>query len=228
MAEGLRVEDRGPSLVSRPDWPAGERPYRALVLLGVPLRRWCRLEVHGVEHLREPGAVLLVANHDSSVDPLALADTGMRNGRPMRFLARANLWRPWPLGALLDAIGQIPIRRGAGDVAALDAAVAALRAGEAVAVFPEGTFSRGRSLRAHRGVARLAEAAPDARIVLAAVSGGTDLVRFPRRPRVVVDLFAPQGGQRSPGEDHAELAGRLLDEIRRRVSPVPAGRRRGG
>ena len=105
------------------------------------------------------------------------------------------------------------------------AAVSALRAGEAVCVFPEGTISRGKRLRARRGVARLAEAAPDARIVLAAVSGGTDLVRFPRRPRVVVELFAPQTGQASPREDHAELASRLLGEIRERVPPTAAGRR---
>jgi 1-acyl-sn-glycerol-3-phosphate acyltransferase len=128
------------------------------------------------------------------------------------------------LGVLLDGIGQIPIRRGAGDVGAIEAAVSALRAGEVVAVFPEGRLSRGQSLRAHRGVARLVKAAPEARIVLAAVSGGTDLVRFPRRPRVVVDLFAPRGGRPLPDEDDAELARRLLEEIRRRVPPAVASR----
>ena len=126
---------------------------------------------------------------------------------------------------MLDGTRQIPIDRGAGDVAALETAVAALREGEAVCIFPEGTISRGQYLRARRGVARLAEAAPDARIVLAAVSGGTDLVRFPRRPRVVVELFAPADGHRLPGEDHAAFAGRLLGEIRERVAPVAAGRR---
>ena len=160
-------------------WAPGERFYRALIILLIPLRAWARLEVHGVEELRAPGGVLLVANHDSSVEPLALAEATMRVRRPLRFLTRANLWRLWPLGIVLDGTRQIPIERGAGDLDALEHAVSALRAGEAVCIFPEGTISRGERLRARRGVARLAEAAPDARIVLAAVSGGTDLVRFP-------------------------------------------------
>ena len=204
----------------------GERFYRALIILLIPLRAWARLEVHGVESLRAPGGVLLVANHDSSVEPLALAEATMRVRRPLRFLTRANLWRLWPARcACSTAPAEIPIERGAGDLDALEHAVSSLRAGEAVCIFPEGTISRGERLRARRGVARLAEAAPDARIVLAAVSGGTDLVRFPRRPRVVVELFAPQTGQAVPGEDHADLAGRLLGEIRERVPPAAAGRR---
>jgi len=206
-------------------WAPGERFYRALIIFLIPLRAWARLEVHGVEELRAPGGVLLVANHDSSVEPLALAEATMRVRRPLRFLTRANLWRLWPLGLVLDGTRQIPIERGAGDLDALEQAVNALRAGEAVCIFPEGTISRGERLRARRGVARLAEAAPDARIVLGAVSGGTDLVRFPRRPRVVVELFTPRTGQARPGEDHADLAGRLLGEIRERVPPAAAGRR---
>src|SRR5690349_18946538 len=132
-------------------WAPGERLYRALVIVLSPLRAWVRLEVRGVEELRAPGGVLLVANHDSSVDPLALAEAAMRVHRPLRFLARANLWRWWPLGMVLDGTRQIPIERGAGDVAALDAAVGALRAGEVVCIFPEGTISRGQHLRARRG-----------------------------------------------------------------------------
>jgi 1-acyl-sn-glycerol-3-phosphate acyltransferase len=49
------------------------------------------------------------------------------------------------------------------------------------------------------------------------VEGGTDLKRFPKRPRVKIEFFAPAGGQPRPDEDPAELAQRLLDEIRERV-----------
>jgi 1-acyl-sn-glycerol-3-phosphate acyltransferase len=127
----------------RRPWAPGERLYRALIILLMPLRAWARLEVHGVEELRAPGGVLLVANHDSSVEPLALAEATMRVRRPLRFLTRANLWRRWPLGLVLDGTRQIPIERGAGDVDALEQAVSALRTGEAVCIFPEGTISRG-------------------------------------------------------------------------------------
>lgn len=203
----------------------GERLYRTLVILGQPLRAWCRLDVRGLEHLDQPGGVLVVSNHDSWLDPLALGEACMRRRRPLRFLAKSGLWKNPLIARLLDGIRQIPIQRGAGDQAALQVAVEALDDGEAVCIFPEGTISRGERLRARRGVSRIAEAAPQARVVLAVVEGGTVLIRFPRRPRVTVTFFPPELGQPRPGEDQQLLADRLLDEIRDHVPPVPAGRR---
>jgi len=199
--------------------------YRLLVLVGVPLRRWCRLEVCGRDVLPPSDtAVLVVANHDSMLDPLVIADTLMRAGRPLRFLAMDTLWR-WSLVAIvLDGVRQIPIRRGASDTEALQAAMDALNNCEAICIFPEGALSRGRRVRAHRGVARLIRASPNAQVVLAAIAGSTDLARFPRRPRVRVELFRPTDAIRRPGEDQAALAARLLEEIRERVPPVAAGR----
>jgi hypothetical protein len=57
------------------------------------------------------------------------------------------------------------------------------------------------------------------------VSGTTDFVRFPRRPRVTAAFFEPSAG-RPAVEEPAELTARLLDEVRERVPPVAAGRRR--
>jgi hypothetical protein len=45
------------------------------------------------------------------------------------------------------------------------------------------------------------------------------------RTRVSVSFFAPASGQLHPDEAPAELAGRLLDELRTEVPPVRAGRR---
>jgi len=203
----------------------GERLYRTLVKLGVPLRRWCRLEVSGRENVPPRGtAVLVVCNHDSMLDPLVLADTFFRAGRPLRFLAMDRLWRSRVLAALLSGLRQIPIRRGAGDTAAMQAAIDALAAGEAVCIFPEGGLSRGRRVRAHSGVARLIEAMPEAQVVLACVSGGTDLACFPRRPHVRVTLWCPASEPKLNGRDHGRLAEDLLGEIRARVPPVAAGR----
>ena len=65
-----------------------------------------------------------------------------------------------------------------------------------------------------RSVSRLARACPGVPVLLVAVTGGTDLKRFPKRPRVTVEFFEPAGGQPRPDEDDQELAQRLLDEIR--------------
>jgi len=202
------------------------RLYRTLVLLGVPLRWWVRLQVSGRSELPPANrAVLVVANHDSMLDPLAIADTLMRAGRPVRFLAMERLWHSRVLAVVLDGVRQIPIRRGQQDIEAMQNAIDALAEGDAVCIFPEGGLSGGRHVRARSGVARLIEGCPDAEVLLAAVAGGTDLARFPRRPKVTVELFRPrQPVRNSTAEAHSEIAGRLLGEIRERVPPVAAGR----
>ena len=204
------------------------RLFRMLVRAGAPLRRWARLQVEGVDVLPADGVPLLVvSNHDSMIDPLAIADTMVRADRAVRFLAMDRLWRHRLIAKIMDGLGQIPIRRGVGDIAAIQAAVDALAAGDPVCIFPEGGLSQGQRVRARRGVARLIEAVPDVEVVLAAVEGTTDVVRFPRRPRARVQLFRPSAPPRPGEEDHAELAERLLGEIRERVPPAAAGRRRG-
>jgi 1-acyl-sn-glycerol-3-phosphate acyltransferase len=119
---------------------------------------------------------------------------------------------------------QIPIRRGTGDSRALDRAVDALKAGDAVAVFPEGRLSWGERVRARSGIGLLAGWVPEARIVLCTIEGTTDYVRFPRRPRVTVRFFAPAGGGITPGEEPQAFSARLLGELRARVPVAPAGR----
>jgi len=51
-------------------------------------------------------------------------------------------------------------------------------------------------------------------------------VRFPTRPRVTVRCFRPADGAKRPDEAPAAFAARLLDELRSRVPPTPAGRKR--
>jgi 1-acyl-sn-glycerol-3-phosphate acyltransferase len=184
---------------------------------------WGRMVVEGLERVPSTGSLLVVPNHDSQWDPPLVA-AALRRRRPLRFLARADLWKIRGMGPVLTAMGQIPIERGSGDRGALDRAVEALRAGAAVCVFPEGKLSRGERLRARSGVGWLARSCSDVRVVLCAVSGTTDYVRFPRRPVVRLAFFEPASGQPRPDEDPSELAARLLEELRERVPPAPAGR----
>jgi 1-acyl-sn-glycerol-3-phosphate acyltransferase len=196
--------------------------YRLLTFLLAPLAWWGRLRVAGLELVPAKGPLLVVPNHDSQMDPV-MVGLALRRHRSLRFLGRADLWRNRPLGWLLYAAHQIPIERGAQDAAALDEAVTALRAGEAICIFPEGKLSGGEDLRARTGVARLAAACPEARIILCTVAGATDFVQFPKRPHVEV-RFLPTAALPSPSEAPQDYASALLRELRRCVPPQKAGR----
>jgi 1-acyl-sn-glycerol-3-phosphate acyltransferase len=199
------------------------RTYRLVLGACRPLGWWGRLEVTGLDALPATGGVLIVGNHDSHWDPI-LIGLAARDRRQIRALAKSSLWKVPGLGGILDRMGQIPIERGTGDVGALERAVEELRAGACIGIFPEGTISRGEELRARGGVARLALAVPEARLVLVAIEGATDYVRFPRRPRVRVRFLEPPSGQAQESEERAELATRLLADLRQLVPPTAAGR----
>jgi 1-acyl-sn-glycerol-3-phosphate acyltransferase len=187
------------------------------------VRWWGRLEVSGLEHLPASGPVLLAGNHDSYWDPVAVGIAGLPR-RQIRALAKSSLWKVRGLGPVLDGMGQIPIDRGAGDAHALDQAISALRGGSCIGVFPEGTRSLGRELRARSGFGRLAAAVPEAAVVCCTVEGTVDIARFPVRPRVRVRFFVPIGGGLVSGESAGELSARLLAEIRGYAPIAVAGR----
>jgi 1-acyl-sn-glycerol-3-phosphate acyltransferase len=182
------------------------------------------MQVNGLENLPRSGPVLIAGNHDSQMDPVAIG-VAARKHRQIRALAKSTLWDVKPLAPILNGMGQIPIQRGKGDVGALDKAIEALREGACIGVFPEGTRSLGRELRARSGIGRLAEAVPETEIVLVAVTGTTDYARFPKRPRVTVTFSRPAEGGYRIGEDHGEFAARLLSEVRSAAPISPAGRK---
>lgn len=190
-----------------------------------PVAWWGRLQVEGLEALPASGPTLVVGNHDSHWDPVMVGIAAVRR-RQIRALAKAELWDVRGLAPILDRMGQIPIRRGVGDAEALARAIEHLRGGACIGVFPEGTRSRGKVLRARSGVGRLALEVPEAHVTLVAIEGTADLTGFPRRPRLRIRFFDPAGGQPRPDEDPAELSARLLGEIRAQVPPTLSWRKR--
>ena len=197
----------------------------AMALSRPAVAAWGRLEVEGLEALPESGPLLVIGNHDSHWDPVAVGVAAIRR-RQIRALAKSTLWDVRGLSPVLNGMGQIPIVRGAGDKQALARAIEELRGGACIGVFPEGTRSRGEVLRARSGVGRLALEVPEARVVCVAIEGTSELTGFPRRPRLRTRFFEPAGGQARPGEDPAELSARLLAEIRELVPPTLSWRKR--
>lgn len=119
-------------------WTYRSIAFVARFLMQVFTRRDWR---HG-EKLDLPGGIIVCANHISNFDPLALAHFLHDNGRPPRFLGKAQLFAVPLIGRMIRAAGQIPVHRGTAAAAdALRDAEQALAAGEAVVVYPEGTLT---------------------------------------------------------------------------------------
>jgi putative phosphoserine phosphatase/1-acylglycerol-3-phosphate O-acyltransferase len=152
--------DRPPGVPSL----AGLEPYHLLRPFVRPEAfPYARFDVAGIEHVPDAGPVLLAANHRSYFDVAALAVVAARLGRPVRFLAKRELFDAPVLGWAARALGGIPVERGSGSERPLRQAEAALRAGEVVIVLPQGTIPRGPAffdpvLRGRTGTARLAAA----------------------------------------------------------------------
>jgi 1-acyl-sn-glycerol-3-phosphate acyltransferase len=200
-------------------------PYRVVVTVGNPIMRWSRMHVSGLDCLPAEGPALVVADHDSYWDPIAIA-VAARGVRQIRALAKSTLWKNKVVGALMTEMGHIPIERGVSNEEAMKTAVEELRNGACIGIFPEGTRSLGRELRARTGVARLAEAVPEATVVCVRTNGTVDVVRLPKRPQVNVEFYRPAGGQMQPGETATEFAERLVAELRTGAPREIPGRKR--
>lgn len=145
-------------------------------LLGLVAGLFSDVEVSGLEHLPRRGGGVLICNHRSLFDAVALAAALDRSGRDVMVLAKAELFRAEVVGWLLRRAGVIPVHRGTARAAdALESAVQSLRGGELVAIFPEGTIPKdGVLLPFKSGAARMALEADVPVIPVALV--GTDHV----------------------------------------------------
>ena len=140
-----------------------------------------RLRAEGVENLPQGGFVL-AANHTSNFDPWPLA-MPLWPRRYLRFMAKSELYW-WPLGPIITAGGAFPVRRGEGDMEAIQTAVGLARGGHIVVMFPHGTRQRKGLIkkhqpRAHTGAARIALEA-GVPLVPVAISGTDRLTRLAR------------------------------------------------
>ena len=128
----------------------------------VPVVRFMfRVVPHGLEKLPKSGAYIIVSNHVTNVDALAVAYFIYKQlHRGPHFLAKESLFRVPVIGPLITSAGQIPVYRSTHrNDAPLRAANAYLEAGHCIAIFPEGTLTRDPDLwpmRGRTGAVRLA------------------------------------------------------------------------
>jgi 1-acyl-sn-glycerol-3-phosphate acyltransferase len=175
-----------------------------------------RLRVSGRDHVPASGGFVLAANHESNFDPWPLG-VPLYPQRKIRFMSKSELFNPI-VGPPLRAVGGFPVERGTNSDEAIEAAVRLVRAGEVVAMFPEGTRARkGRHKkiepRPRTGAARIALEA-HVPLVPAAIAGTDRLSRLPRIGVVYGPPVALDGlDELAPREAAGVATKRLMEAI---------------
>ncbi len=159
-------------------WPVRhfDRSDGVAKILGKELQEWGRpfmraelvtpnanVEISGLEHIPATGPAIVVFNHRSYYDPLVMSLVISKAGRNVRGLGKKEVFDVPLIGSLLKASGGIRVDRGTGSDEPLDAAIAAIEAGELLMIAPEGTIPRGPAffdpeLKGRWGAARIAAA----------------------------------------------------------------------
>jgi 1-acyl-sn-glycerol-3-phosphate acyltransferase len=193
-----------------------------------------RRVVRGAENLPDSGGAVLAITHFGYLE-FALVEwiTYLHNRRHIRFMAKKAAFKGWPLGALMRGMKHIPVDRAAG-AGAFDEAIAALKRGELIGVFPEGTVSRAFRVRPLKtGAVRLAQKA-GVPLIPIAVWGGQRLLakhvksRFRDRFGVPVHVsigepIAVGHGAASASDDARAVSDRLQRELQRLTDELQAG-----
>ena len=189
--------------------------YRLMWLLcRAALRILLRFRVTDPKNVPAEGPVILASNHLSILDP-PVVGTGI--WRPCTFMAKEELFRNPLFGWFIRKLRAFPVRRGAGDRAALKKALELLEEGHVLAMFPEGTRSETGELKEpEMGVGMIAcrTGAPVVPVYLSGTNrvlpkgGGLRLARVTVRYGKPLCFAAPEGTK--PGREEYEAASRAI------------------
>jgi 1-acyl-sn-glycerol-3-phosphate acyltransferase len=197
------------------------------LIVGNGMKLGWRPKVEGLEHIPATGGAILAGNHLSVADEIFL---GAVVPRHLAFWAKAEYFdgtgiKGFVTKQIVGGLGAIRVERAGGRaaLAAFDGAIPVLKAGDLVAVYPEGTRSPdGRLYRGRTGAARLAVAAGVPLIPVGVL--GTDRVqpigaRVPRLGAgpVTVRIGKPidTGGRGDDRTSLRELTDELMVEIQK-------------
>ncbi|MGQ0535920.1 MAG: lysophospholipid acyltransferase family protein [Methanobacteriota archaeon] len=211
-----------------PDWKTAPWFYRNVKrTLGPAILGAFRTRYKGADNVPREGAVLVAPNHQSWIDPIAVAAV---IPRPMHFLAKKEMWSNPVKGAFITWISQaIPVDREARgqNPKAYEAARERLAQGWAVGVYPEAHRTRdGKLLPFRPGLARLAlqtgvPVVPVGQLTRPLMPRGVIVPRFGRRSYVNVGEPLTFEKHRERGEAR-EVVDEVTGIIRERIQALLA------
>ncbi len=180
-------------------------------------KTWFRLRYVGRENLPKSGAVLLIANHCSHLDPPML---GCGLPRRVRYMAKSSLRKVPIMGRWIANLEVLFVEREGGARAGIEQGIRALQEGAVLGMFPEGTRGPGGSVQPFkRGILlildKLRRQGHEVKVQPAGIRGTLQAFPkgawFPRPRRVEVHFGSPMSAEEV-------LADRSLQSLHRRVS----------
>ncbi len=170
---------------------------------------WCRIyyraEINGLENIPKEGPLIFCGNHRTYLDPPLMVVTAKRD---MRFLAKEELYKSKFLSFLGWVFEAIPVKRDEKDITAIKESLKALKNGQCIALFPEGTrngIEKGE--KAKDGVAFFAVRS-GAKVVPCGIKGGTKGNR-----KVTITYGKPLDYSKYKGEKDKEVLDKITKEI---------------
>ena len=196
-----------------------ELVYRPVIglALGVFKTMGWQIRRSGVENIPATGPAVLASNHIGYLDFVFVGYAARDRGRLVRFMAKKEVFDHPVAGRLMRGMKHISVDRFARASDSIDAAVDALKGGEVVGMFPEGTISRSFVPRAGKtGAARMAMAANAPLIPCA--TWGTQRILTKDRPKnferkIAIDVYVSEAIDYVPDDDPTEVTARLMDAI---------------
>ena len=168
-----------------------------------------RIRVYGKENVPDKGAVVLVSNHQSYLDPVFC---GIPLKRPLYFLARSSLWKNRVFGRMISSVNTIPVNQGKADLSAMRKVISELKEGWGVCLFPEGTRTRDGKITPFKPGFGLLCRRGGAAVVPVVIDGAFEC--WPRHKRI----FSPGPievcyGKAIPASEVANMSDRELAEL---------------
>ena len=190
--------------------------------LGNALRVAFRIKVTGREHIPREGPGIIASNHFSYADHFLFP---AKSPRQIFYISKAQHFENPVQAWFFKGVGVIPLKRGASDQDAFNAALDVLKRGDLLGIFPEGTRSvDGKVHKGRTGVIRMAlmTGAP----IIPVGMTNTDVilpkgVHWPKFKKCVINVGEPMDLSQYKGmQDDREVCRKLADELMRRIAAL--------
>ncbi len=187
--------------------------YDACYLLNMGIMTFgFSLRMEGKRNVPEDGPVLVLANHQSFLDPVLV---GLASGRRMHYLARKTLFRNPVFGGLIRAFRAVPIDQEGVGKEGIRTVLNLLGQGKAVMVFPEGERTRTGTMQALRPGIHLLLQRTVAPVVPMGIAGAYEAWPRARQFPIPAPIFWPAGSRSVAVSVAPPIDSRLLLELPR-------------